>query len=135
MQVTSSLPFLCSCLPCCSETLTILSVCNNQVRQIARNGQTFAREHLTPAHVLCYHVRLFEVRSKVLPCEDACLPFLNSILALSAGTFASSVTSSYYHIHLAFSCCDFFFFLKFPFVNISFLEKSIQNKKKVIEIS
>uniref|UniRef100_A0A0B6YAE1 Glycosyl transferase CAP10 domain-containing protein n=1 Tax=Arion vulgaris TaxID=1028688 RepID=A0A0B6YAE1_9EUPU len=36
------------------------------VKNIAVNGQQFAREHLTPADILCYHVRVFEQYAKCL---------------------------------------------------------------------
>uniref|UniRef100_A0A0B7AME8 Glycosyl transferase CAP10 domain-containing protein n=2 Tax=Arion vulgaris TaxID=1028688 RepID=A0A0B7AME8_9EUPU len=37
-----------------------------KVKQIAKNGQEFAREHLTPANILCYHVRMFQRYAKLL---------------------------------------------------------------------
>ncbi|BFZ13095.1 hypothetical protein BsWGS_16134 [Bradybaena similaris] len=33
---------------------------DDKVKVIAKNGQEFAREHLTPANILCYHVRAFQ---------------------------------------------------------------------------
>ncbi|XP_059154251.1 protein O-glucosyltransferase 2-like [Physella acuta] len=36
------------------------------VQKIAQNGQQYAREHLNPADVLCYHVRLFQKYATLL---------------------------------------------------------------------
>ncbi|XP_055892569.1 protein O-glucosyltransferase 2-like [Biomphalaria glabrata] len=33
---------------------------DEEVHQIAKNGQHYARAHLTPADILCYHVRVFQ---------------------------------------------------------------------------
>ncbi|KAH9507750.1 Protein O-glucosyltransferase 2 [Bulinus truncatus] len=33
---------------------------DGEVHQIAKNGQQYARENLTPANILCYHVRVFQ---------------------------------------------------------------------------
>ncbi|BFZ19588.1 hypothetical protein BsWGS_22627 [Bradybaena similaris] len=39
---------------------------DDEVQKIAKNGQRFAREYLTPADILCYHVRVFESFAKLL---------------------------------------------------------------------
>ncbi|CAG5131230.1 unnamed protein product [Candidula unifasciata] len=39
---------------------------DDEVRKVAENGQVFARKNLTPADILCYHVRAFESFAKHL---------------------------------------------------------------------
>lgn len=40
---------------------------DQKVKQIAEQAQQFANKNLTPDNVLCYHIKLFKVKSNIFP--------------------------------------------------------------------